>query len=148
VKFKARILLSGETATGIEVPEQVVARLGGGKRPAVNANINGYAYRTTVAPMGGAFMLPISAEHRAGAGVAAGDDVRVTLTLDTEERILSIPADFQRALASDASALGFFEGLSYSRKQRCTLPIDQAKTPETRQRRIDKALTDLRNGVA
>jgi len=148
VKFKARILLSGKTATGIEVPEQVVARLGGGKRPAVNANINSYAYRTTVAPMGGAFMLPIRAEHRAGAGVAAGDDVRVTLTLDTEERILSIPAGFQRALASDASALRCFEGLSYSRKQRFTLPVEQAKTPETRQRRIDKALTDLRNGVA
>jgi hypothetical protein len=142
--FKAKIHLSSRTATGIEVPEQVVEGLGGGKRPAVNVSINGYAYRSTVAPMGGVSMLPISAEHRAGAGVAAGDVVRVALTLDTEERTLTVPADFQKALAGDAQALRCFDGLSYSRKQRFTLPIEQAKTPETRARRIEKAVVDLR----
>lgn len=146
MKFTGTILLSGKTATGIEVPEQVVDGLGGGRRPAVNVNINGYGYRSTVAPMGGLFMLPISAEHRAGAGVAAGDRVVVVLTLDTAERTLTLPADLERALASDATALGRFEGLSYSRKQRFTLPIEQAKTPETRQRRVEKAVIDLREG--
>jgi hypothetical protein len=133
-----------EQPYGIEVPEQVVEELGGGKRHAVSVSINGYAYRSTVAPMGDVFMQPISAEHRAGAGVAAADVVRVALTLDTEERTLTVPADFQIALAGDAEALHFFDGLSYSRKQRFTLPIEQAKTPETRARRIEKAVVDLR----
>jgi hypothetical protein len=148
MKFKATILLSGKTATGIEVPAHVVDGLGGGKRPAVTVNINGYAYRSTVAPMGGVFMLPISADHREGAGVTAGDEVLVALTLDTEARTLTLPADFQNALASDAQARRFFEGLSYSKKQRLTLAIEQAKAPETRQRRIDKAMSDLRAGRA
>jgi Bacteriocin-protection, YdeI or OmpD-Associated/Domain of unknown function (DUF1905) len=146
MKFTGTILLSGKTATGIEVPVAVVDGLGGGRRPAVNASINGYTYRSTVAPMGGVFMLPISAEHRAGAGVAAGDVVLVALTLDTEERTLSIPADLQRALASDATARRFFEELSYSKQQRFTVPIEAAKTPETRQRRVEKAVNDLRAG--
>jgi hypothetical protein len=148
MKFKAAVLLSGRTATGIEVPAHVVEGLGGGKRPAVNVRINGHAYRSTVAPMGGVFMLPISAEHRERAGVAAGDTVQVELSLDTEERTLTMPADFQEALAGDAAARRFFESLSYSRKQRFTVPIEQAKAPETRQRRIDKAVTDLRQGRA
>jgi uncharacterized protein YdeI (YjbR/CyaY-like superfamily) len=98
--------------------------------------------------MGGVFMLPISAEHRERAGVAAGDTVQVELSLDTEERTLTMPADFQEALAGDAAARRFFESLSYSRKQRFTVPIEQAKAPETRQRRTDKAVTDLRQGRA
>ena len=93
-------------------------------------------------------MLPISADHREGAGLTAGDEVLVALTLDTEARTLTIPADFQSALAGDAQARRFFEGLSYSKKQRFTLAIDQAKTPETRQRRLDKAMSDLRAGRA
>jgi hypothetical protein len=140
MKFTATILLSGKTATGIEVPEHIVEGLGGGRRAAVNVTINGYQYRSTVAPMGGVFMLPISAEHRAAAGVNAGDNVLVTLTLDTEERTLTVPVDFRKALAGDAKALRCFDGLSYSRKQRFTLPIEQARTPETRARRIEKAV--------
>jgi uncharacterized protein YdeI (YjbR/CyaY-like superfamily) len=98
--------------------------------------------------MGGVFMLPISADHRARAGVAAGDEVLVALTLDTEARTLAVPADFQTALAGDAQARRFFEGLSYSKRQRFTLAIEQAKAPETRQRRVDKAMSDLRAGRA
>jgi hypothetical protein len=148
VNFTATILLSGKTATGIEVPAAVVDRLAGGKRPAVNVRINGYAYRSTVAPMGGVFMLPISLEHRQGAGVGAGNTVDVDLTLDTEERTLSIPSDLQKALDGDAQALRVFASLSYSKKQRLTLPIEQAKTPETRQRRVEKAINDLHEGRA
>jgi hypothetical protein len=135
MKFNATILLSGKTATGIEVPAHVV-----------KVTVNRYQYRSTVAPMGGVFMLPISAEHRAGAGVNAGDNVLVTLTLDTEERTLTVPADFLKALADDARALSVFEALSYSRKQRLTLPVEHARTAETRERRIDKAIADLREG--
>jgi hypothetical protein len=146
MQFTTKILLAGKTATGVEVPADVIEGLRGGKRPAVHVSINGYRYRSTVAPMGGVFMLGISAAHREGAGVAAGDEVVVELTLDTDERILEVPADFRRALDADEAARRMFDGLSYSRKQRFTIPIDGAKTPETRQRRIDKAVSDLRAG--
>ncbi len=144
MEFTTAVLLSGKTATGIEVPPAVVD--GGGTRPAVRVTINGYEYRSTVAPMGGKFMLPISAEHRDGAHVSAGDAISVHLTLDTAPRTLPIPPDLQRALDGDAAARQVFDGLSFSRKQRFTLPIEQAKTPETRSRRIEKTLTDLREG--
>jgi Bacteriocin-protection, YdeI or OmpD-Associated/Domain of unknown function (DUF1905) len=146
MRFQATIKLAGKTATGIQVPDQVVAGLGSSKKPAVRVTLNGYTYRSTVAVMGGVFMLPISAEHRAGAGVAAGDKVDVELELDTAPREVSLPADFADLLEGDASAKRFFEGLSYSRKQWYVLPIEQAKTPETRARRLEKAITMLREG--
>ncbi len=146
MRFQATIKLAGKTATGVQVPDQIVAGLGSSKKPAVRVTLNGYTYRSTVAVMGGVFMLPISAEHRAGAGVAAGDKVDVELELDTAPREVSLPADFADLLEGDANAKRFFEGLSYSRKQSYVLPIEQAKTPETRARRLEKAINMLREG--
>jgi hypothetical protein len=143
--FTATIRLGGKTATGIPVPAQVVERLGTGRRPAVRVTINeGYSYRSTVATMGGEFMLPLSAEHRGGAAVGAGDQVDVRLELDTEPREVTVPADVAEALDGEPEARRFFDDLSYSRKLAYILPIEQAKTPGTRQRRIDKAVTMLR----
>ena len=144
--FRAVIQQSGKTATGIPVPADVVERLGAGKRPAVHVTLNGYTYRSTVAPLGGTFMLPLSAEHRAAAGVAAGEEVEVTLTRDTAPRVVSVPADLAAALAADADAQRVFAGLSYSNQQRVVLPIEEARTPQTRQRRIAAALRRLREG--
>ena len=144
--FRVTVLLGGKTATGIAVPAEVVAALGPGKRPPVRVTINGHPYRSTVAPMGGAFMLPLSAEHREHAGVAAGDEVDVDIELDTEPREVAVPPDFAEALDRDADARRHFDGLSYSRKLRHVLSIEQAKTAETRQRRIAKAVSMLREG--
>jgi hypothetical protein len=146
MRFRATIERGGTTATGVEVPNEVVASLGSGKRPKVRVKINGYTYRTSVASMGGRFMLGISAEVRERAGVAAGDQVDISLELDTDPRELTVPADFQKALATDAHAKTVFEGLSYSRKQRHVLSIEGAKTDETRQRRIGKAIAELSEG--
>jgi hypothetical protein len=146
MRFRATIQLGGKTATGIQVPEEVVASLGSSKRPAVRVTLNKYTYRSTLAVMGGVFMLPVSAEHRTGAGVAAGDEVDVDLELDTAPREVSLPSDFAALLERDADAKRFFEGLSYSRKQWYVLSIEQAKTPETRARRIAKALSLLQAG--
>lgn len=145
MKFRATVRLEGKTATGIEVPPKVVASLGPTQRPAVNVTINGYTYRSTVAAYKGVYMLPLSAEHRAGAGVAAGERVEVELELDAAPREVTVPADFAKALAKDKAARAFFERLSYSNKNRHVLSIEGAKTPETRQRRIEKALADLRD---
>jgi L-fucose isomerase-like protein len=146
MRFRATIERGGTTATGVEVPEEVVESLGAGKRPKVRVKINGYTYRSSLASMGGRFMLGISADVRERAGVAAGDQVDISLELDTDPREVTVPADLQSALATDAHAKTVFEGLSYSRKQRHVLSIEGAKTDETRQRRIGKAIAELREG--
>ena len=144
--FRATIELGGKTATGIRVPPEVVASLGSHKRPAVRVTLNGHTYRSTIAPLGGEFMLPVSADVREAAGVAAGDEVDVDVELDTEPREVTVPPDFAEALDGDADARRFFDGLSYSNKRRHVLSIEEAKTAETRQRRIAKALSTLREG--
>ena len=146
MRFRTVIQLSGKTATGIRVPPEVVERLGQGKRPAVRVTIASYTYRSTVATLGGEFMLPVSAEVRENACVAAGDEVDVDIELDSEPRQVSLPPDFIEALDREADARRFFDGLSYSNKRRIVIPIEDAKTPETRQRRIDKAVSRLREG--
>jgi hypothetical protein len=146
VRYRTTVLLGGKTATGIEVPAEVVTGLGAGKRPPVSVTINGYTYRSTVAPMGGVFMLPVSAEVRAAAGVAAGDEVDVEVALDSEPREVSMPSDFSQALGRDVDAKRFFDGLSYSNKRRLVLAIEGAKSDETRQRRIAKTIDNLREG--
>jgi hypothetical protein len=94
VRFRTTIQQSGKTATGIQVPAEVIEALGGGKRPAVTVTINGYTYRSTVAVMGGRYMVGVNAEHRARAGVAGGEEVDVDIDLDTAPREVSVPADF------------------------------------------------------
>jgi len=144
VRFRTTVELGGKTATGFEVPASVVEELGTGKKPPVHVTIGGHTYRSTVAVMGGRYLLPLSAENRAAAGVAAGDEVDVDLELDTEPREVAVPADLTAALAEDDSARGAFERLSYSHRRRHVLAIEEAKTPETRQRRIANALQLLR----
>jgi len=146
MKFRAMIQLNGKTATGFVVPDKVVAALGPSKRPPVRVTIKGYTYRSTVATMGGKFMLPVSAEVREGANVVAGDELEVGLELDTEPREVTVPADLTKALDRDADARRFFDGLSYSNKRRFVTSIEEAKTAETRQRRIAKAVSLLRDG--
>ncbi|WP_276355671.1 YdeI/OmpD-associated family protein [Cohnella caldifontis] len=146
MKFKATLELNGKTATGIEVPEAIVTALGGGKKPAVVVKIGAYAYRSTVASMGGRYMLPVSSEHRAGAGVEAGDVIEIELELDDQPREAIVPDDFAEALGRNEAARQYFDRLSYSNKRRILLNIEGAKTAETRQRRIEKSLDSLREG--
>ena len=120
--------------------------LGSGNRPAVSVTINGYTYRSTVAPMGGVFMLPVSAEVREHAHVAAGDELEVTVELDAAPREVSVPDDLAAALAQDSAAKAAFEKLSYSNKRRHVLSVEDAKTPETRARRVEKAVEALKTG--
>jgi hypothetical protein len=148
MRFRTMILQSGRTATGIQVPEEVVQALGAGRRPAVKVTVNGYTYRSTVAVMGGAFMISLSAEHRAAAGVAGGEEVDVDIDLDTAPREVSVPADFAAALDAEPAARRTFDGLSYSNKSWHMLQVEGAKTDETRQRRIAKSVDILKQGRA
>jgi hypothetical protein len=148
VRFRTTILKNDKTATGIHVPDEVVESLGAGKRPKVTVTINGYSYRSSVASMDGRFMVGVSATVREGAGVAGGDTVDVEIELDTAPREVTVPPDFAAALQRAPDAKRFFEGLSYSKQQWHVLSIEEAKTPETRQRRIDKSVDMLREGRA
>ncbi len=145
VKFNTTILQMGNN-TGIEVPEPSVEKLASGKRPPVKVTLNGFTYRSTIAVMGGKFLIPLSAERRTKANVNGGDKLEITLELDREPREVELHKDFKNALDKDKKAKAFFESLSYSSKNGYALPIMQAKGDDTRARRIEKALTDLKAG--
>ncbi len=144
MRFTTTIELGGKTATGIPVPEEVVLGLGRGKRVPVTVTIGGHTYRSTIAAYNGAYMLPLAAEHREAAGVAAGQEVEVDLEVDDAPREVEVPEDLAAALAADEAAQSAFDRLSYSNKRRIVLSVEGAKAAETRARRIDKALVELR----
>jgi Domain of unknown function (DUF1905)/Bacteriocin-protection, YdeI or OmpD-Associated len=146
MKFQAQIQLDGKTATGVRVPDEIVAALGPSKRPPVRVTIGDYTYRSSVVSMGGVFMLGISAEVRQRTGVAAGDEIEVDLELDKEPREVTVPSDLGAALDGNGDAMRLFDGLSYSNKRRIVMSIEGAKTAETRQRRIEKAINSLSAG--
>ena len=145
MRFRGTVELGGKTATGIEVPADVVESLGAGKRPAVNVTINGHTYRSTIASTGGRYLLPLSADNRTAAGASAGDEVDVDVELDTAPRTVEVPADFRAALDEDNAARTRWDALAYSHRLRHVLAINEAKAPETRQRRIAKAIEMLRS---
>jgi hypothetical protein len=146
MKFRTELELGGRTATGLVVPEEVVAELGDSRRPAVLVTLNGHRYRSTIARMGGRFMLPVSAEVRAASGVAAGDVVDVDVELDTEPRVVEVPADLAAALAGDPAAQAAFAALSYSHQRAHVLSVEGAKAAATRERRITKLVEALGAG--
>jgi hypothetical protein len=146
MRFRTTLLLAGKTATGMRVPDEVVEALGAGKRPPVRVTINGYTYRNTIAVYGDEYLVGVSAEHRAGAGVEAGDEVDVDIELDTATREVTIPADLASALEADPAARRTFDGLSYSNRNYIVSQVEGAKSDETRQRRIVKSIEALREG--
>ena len=146
MRFQATILLSGKTATGIRVPPEVVGGLGPSRRPAVRVTINGYTYRSTVAVYGDESFLPLSAANRAGAGVAAGDEVEVDLALDTAPRQVTVPDDLAAALEAAPDAGRAFAGLSFSHQREYVTWIEEAKRPATRTRRVASTVERLGDG--
>ncbi|WP_345761019.1 YdeI/OmpD-associated family protein [Diaminobutyricibacter sp. McL0608] len=148
MRIQATVEAHGKSATGIEIPSAVVEQLGGGRRPPVSVTINGYTYRSSVASMGGRYLLGLSAEVRQNTGVVAGDTIDVDLELDTAPREVEVPADFAQALSSRPDARAAFDALNYSNKRRLVMAIDAAKAADTRLRRIEKTVGDLEAGTA
>ena len=144
MKFRTTILSAGKNITGIQVPDEVVEGLGAGKRPPVRVTLNGYTYRNTIAVMGGRYMVGVSADVRAASGVKGGDTLDVEIVLDDQPRVLEVPADFAAALDAEPAAKAAFEKLSYSNKRRHVEPILAAKAAETRARRIEKSVAELK----
>jgi hypothetical protein len=133
-----------EPMRGLEVPSEVVAELGGGARPPVTITINGHSWRSRVAIMRGRHLLGLSNANRQAADVAIGEEVEVELELDTEPRVVVEPADLTQALNDDPAARAVYDNLSYNHKREHVRAIESAKKPETRQRRIEKAIATLR----
>lgn len=133
-------------ATGLKVPPETVAALGPRKTPPVKVSLGDYTYRTTIAVVSGAFMVPLSAAHREAAGLKAGDQVEVTLELDQEPRTVEVPADLLAALSEKAGAKEAFEALAFSRRKEFVRQVEEAKTAETRNRRISKIISQLSEG--
>ena len=140
VTFRATLELNGATATGIEVPAAVVEQLAAGKRPPVLVSIGAHTYPSTVASRGGRFLLPVSAENRAAAGVAAGDHLEVTVTLEDAPRQVPVPDDLAIALAAVPGARERFDLLAPSHRKEHVRSVEEAKKPETRARRVAKVV--------
>jgi hypothetical protein len=140
--YRTVLVLNGNNV-GIDVPEEVVLGLGKGKRPPVVVTLNGYTYRSTVAPMGGAYLIPLAAVHREAAGVAGGEEHEVTLQLDEQPRTVDVPDDLAAAL-DEAGRRPAFDELSYSRRKEHVNAVLEAKTAATRDRRIAKVVEAVR----
>jgi len=145
MKFKTKIVQSGNN-TGIHVPDKVVESFGAGKKPPVVITLNKYTYRNTVAVMGGKFMVGLSAEHRKNAKVTGGDELEIIIELDTEPRIVEVPQNLLKAFNKNATAKKNYEALSPSKKKWLVNSITEAKTEETKIKRIEKAISSLTDG--
>jgi hypothetical protein len=145
MRFETTMSLSGNN-TGIEVPPEVVESFGAGKRPPVVVTVNGFEYRSTIAPMGGAFLIPFSSDKRAATGIRGGDHIVVELELDTAPRTVDVPDDLAAALDATPGAREAWERLSPSHKKAHVTAIEGAKAAETRQRRVAKAIEALTAG--
>jgi hypothetical protein len=145
VTFDTTVTASGNN-TGIVVPGELIERLGAGRRPAVIVNVNGYEYRNTVAVMGGRHLISISSAVRKDTGLKADDPIHVVLTLADTPREVTVPDDFAAALSADPAAEAFFAKLSNSLQRYHVDNISAAKSAETRQRRIEKAISLFQEG--
>jgi len=142
MKFKTKIVQIGNN-TGIEVPQAAVEKLGGGLRPLVVIQINGYSYRGAVGKMNEMFLISLSAEHRNKAGVKGGEQHEITITLDREPRTIDIPAVLKKVFDKHKAAFERFNKLPPSKQKAAVNSIIEAKSEETRDRRIDKLLESL-----
>ncbi|MCV2490566.1 YdeI/OmpD-associated family protein [Geodermatophilus sp. YIM 151500] len=144
MRFRTTVVLGGRTATGLQVPDEVVEALGAGKRPPVRVTVADYSYRTTVAPMGGAYWVPLAAEHREAAGVRADEEVDVDIELDHAPREVTVPDDLAAAFDNETRAR--FDALAYTHRREWVRWVEEAKKPETRATRIQRTVESIRAG--
>jgi hypothetical protein len=142
-KFET-IIQENNTSSGhfIELPFDPREEFGNGRAP-VKVTINRFTFRTTVFSMGGCYKVPFNNGNRRGAGVAAGDKVKMSMELDTEPRIVETPAGLAEALKKNKKAAAAWEKMSYSHKREYAEAIMAAKRPETRRKWIARTIEAL-----
>jgi bacteriocin resistance YdeI/OmpD-like protein/uncharacterized protein DUF1905 len=146
IQFNAQLQPRGPAVAVVLDNDQVAVIGEGAKRFPVVATVNGYTWRTSVARMGGEFLVGLSKEVRLRAGVEAGDDVEVRLELDAAPREVDVPEALAAALASDPQANASFERMAFSHRKEYARWIAEAKKEETRERRVAQALQMIRAG--
>jgi hypothetical protein len=146
VRLTTTLAARGPAAAVVLDDAQVAAIGEGAKRFPVRATINGYSFRTTVTRMRGEFLLGLNREVRESAGAEAGDTVEVAIELDTAPREVEVPEALAAALADDAAARATFDALSFTHRKEYARWVAEAKRAETRDRRVAKALEELRIG--
>ena len=146
MRFHTTLLQSDKTATGIHVPAEVVEALGAGKRPPVRVTINGFTYRSTIAVMGGRYMVGVSAENRAGAGVKGGDEIDVDIELDNAPREVAVPRRLRCRARRGSGGPSYVRRPVLFEQSWHVLQVTGARTDETRDRRIAKSIAALREG--
>ncbi len=139
MKYRTTLQLFGPNNTGIAVPEEVLVAFGRGRRPPVRVTVNGYTYRTTVAPYSGQLLMPFAAHHRAATGLRGGEEIEVDLVVDDEPREVAVPPDLTAGLEAEPAAAAFYAGLSYTNRKSFVTWIEESKKPETRAARVAKA---------
>ena len=144
--FTATILNAGGGGAYVEVPFDVEAVFGS-KKPRVKATFEGVPYRGLLARMGTErHVLIILKEIREKIGKSFGDEVNITVELDTEPRVIELPSELKKALKTEQEAKSFFDKLSYTHQREYVMWINEAKREETRQSRIVKAVEMLKQG--
>ncbi|MFI5868150.1 YdeI/OmpD-associated family protein [Streptomyces sp. NPDC051546] len=143
MKFRS-VVEPPEPMRGLEVPAEVVTALGEGSRPPVTVTINGHSWRTRLAHLRGRHLIGLSHANRDASEVEIGEEIEVEVELDTEPRVVVEPPDFAQALDDEPAARTAYDALTTSRKREHVRAIESAKKPETRQRRIEKAVTTLK----
>lgn len=139
--YTTKILKEGDV-TGLEVPFDPIPVFGK-VRPPVKVTLNGYTYRSTIAVMNGEMFLPLAKVHREAAGLTGEETLAVTLTLDTEKREVTPPADLAAALKK-AGAWQQWREMSFTHQREWAEAVEDAKKPETRTRRIANAVAAVR----
>ena len=146
IRLSTTLVPRGAAAAIVLDDEQVTAVGEGARRFPVVATVNGYSWRTSVVRMGGEFLVGLNRDVRRQAGVEAGDAVDVGLELDTAPRVVEVPEALAEALAADAQARAFFDGLAYTHRKEYAQWIAEAKREKTRERRVARAIEMLREG--
>lgn len=146
VTFRTTLWAAGGNNVGIVVPEETVLGFGRGKRVPVVVTIDGdYTYRTTIASMGGRFLISFNAETRAATGKGAGDEIEVGLDVDDAPRTVDVPAELARAFEADPVAATAWSTLSFSKQRAHAESVSSAKSDDTRTRRVQNVLEALRS---
>lgn len=143
MKFTSQLTVVENDNAGIPVPPEVVTALGGGNHPKVSLTLNGFTYRSSIAKMGGEFWIPVSKARRAEGKLEVGVPYEIEIELDTAPRKVDVPVELAAHFEIDANAKSAWEAMSYSNQLRMVTPINNAKKPETRQRNVDKVITQL-----
>jgi hypothetical protein len=146
IQFSTQLQPRGPAAAVVLDEDQVAVIGEGAKRFPVVATVNGYTWRTSVARMGGEFLVGLSKEVRTGAGVEAGDNVEVSLELDATPREVEVPEALAVALAADPQAKASFEQMAFTHRKEYARWIAEAKKEETRERRVGQAVEMIRAG--